>query len=442
MNLITRPRPRPPPMDKGLYRTQGQLLHPWIRTEQPNVNGLIDQADEKVPKHAAESLKGIRVDAESRRNGQRRLLFRRLRHTKYETRRRLTCQANCHSGRPALCSREDTGSPLLQAGNRVRILHGLESLHEPFAAAVLTVGNFDGVHRAHQHLLKLGRQLSNASRCPLVVLTFEPHPLTVVAPSKAPARLSTLEEKLSLLARSGVDVVVVAKSEPELLGIKAEAFVRDVLVRRFHPRHIVEGPSFGFGRGRKGNPELLKRLAPQCGFDMHVVEPVVLELEHREPMMVSSSLIRRLLHDGRVDQAARCLGRPYALSGAVIAGAGRGRAIGVPTANLALTDVLVPAEGVYAAVAVVDSGRYAAAVSIGRTPTFDGAALQVEAHLLEFEGDLYGQTIRLEFLSWLRGQEKFDSPDALRAQLARDVEAVRRSEAVGTAIQRSDAVTP
>lgn len=311
----------------------------------------------------------------------------------------------------------------------VEVLHGLEALDPPLARSVLTVGNYDGVHRAHQELLAQAKALAAGTSAPVVVLTFEPHPMTVVAPKKTPLRLMSLDERLRWLARAGAHKIVVAKSEPALLNLEAERFVEEVLVRRFHPTHIVEGPSFGFGRGRKGDPELLRRLAGRFGFSVRVVEPMMVCIEGCGTPMVSSSLIRRFLTQGRVDEAAQCLGRPYALFGDVVEGDRRGRTIGVPTANVAVADQLVPADGVYAGRAVVPGGTHAAAISIGCTPTFDGVERRIEAHLLDFHGDLYGASVRLEFESRVRDQHAFDSPDALAQQLQRDIEDVRRAAA-------------
>jgi riboflavin kinase/FMN adenylyltransferase len=308
----------------------------------------------------------------------------------------------------------------------MNVIDGLDALDPPLPQSVLTVGNFDGVHRAHQQLLAQAGLFAANTGGPVTVLTFEPHPLTVVNPAKAPPRLTSLDEKLRLLAGTGADVTVVARSERQLLGMEAERFVEEVLVERFHPTHLVEGPSFGFGRGRTGTPELLQRLGPPLGFEVHIVGPVTLQVDAGETLMVSSSLVRRLLAEGKVRRAALCLGRPYALIGTVVKGHRRGRSIGFPTANMAVVDQLVPADGVYSGRAVLADEAYPCAVSIGTTPTFDENERQIEAHLLDFEGEVYGREIRVEFERFLRPQEKFESPAALVEQMRRDVEVVRR----------------
>lgn len=302
---------------------------------------------------------------------------------------------------------------------------GLETLEPPLSRSVLTIGNFDGVHRAHQQIIAQAGLFAANTGGRVAVLTFEPHPLTVVAPTKAPARLMPLEEKLRCIAAAGADVAVVARSDPALLGLEAERFVEEVIRRRFAPTHIVEGPSFGFGRGRRGTAELLRALAAGFGCEVHIVSPVTVQVDEGETLLVSSSLIRGLIRDGKVRRAAMCLGRPYALFGEVVHGEHRGRTLSFPTANLAVAEQLIPGDGVYAGWAVTDAGRFASAISIGMTPTFGGGARRVEAHLLGFDGDLYGRPMRLEFDRPLRGQRAFESGAALRAQLERDVVAVR-----------------
>lgn len=290
---------------------------------------------------------------------------------------------------------------------------------------ILTVGNFDGVHRAHQQLLAQAGLLAADSQAPVVVLTFEPHPLQIVAPERAPQRLTPLDERLRLLQQAGADQVVVVHSTRELLKLEAEEFVQQVIIERFHPIHMVEGPTFGFGRGRLGTPLLLRNLLKPTGCRVHILDPIKLEIEGGDPLMVSSSLIRNLLTEGKVRKASYCLGRPYALFGEVVTGDQRGRTIGFPTANLKVDDQLIPAQGVYAGRAIWEDQEILAAISIGCSPTFGQTERRVEAHLLDFQGDLYGQTLRLEFYRRLREQVKFESADKLSKQLHLDVQQVR-----------------
>jgi riboflavin kinase/FMN adenylyltransferase len=308
----------------------------------------------------------------------------------------------------------------------LKVFHGLDTIAPPLERSVLTVGNFDGVHRAHQQLLAQAGLFAANTGGPVVVLTFDPHPLSIVGPKEAPPKLSPPAEKLRLLGDAGADIVVIAHSEPALLNLEAERFVEDVMVRRFRPTHVVEGPSFGFGRKRRGTSELLKRLAPDFGFEVHIVDPISLQIEADRSVLVSSSLIRRLVAEGEVRRAALCLGRPYALIGEVTDGAGRGRTLGFPTANIAVGDQLIPADGVFSARATIAGASHIAAVSIGNTPTFADGRHQVEAYLLDFDANIRGQQIRIELHQRLRDQRKFESPQALVTQLQKDVEAVRQ----------------
>lgn len=305
-----------------------------------------------------------------------------------------------------------------------QIIHGLDAV-APLSRSVLTIGNFDGVHRAHQALLQTARARATQNNASAVVLTLEPHPLTVVAPDRAPARLATAEDKLRYIAQCGVDLIVVARSEPGLLQLEAEQFIQDIVVQKFRPTLLVEGPSFGFGRGRGGNPALLSQLGPRFGFQVEVVEQVRVDLGRGESVMVSSSLIRQLLAAGKVQQAAACLGRSYALVGDVVHGHGRGRALGFPTVNLRTSDQVIPGEGVYSGRAKFDSATCLAGISVGHNPTFGGDELSVEAFLLDFDGDLYGRRLTLEFDRFLREQRRFATAAALAEQLEKDIEAVR-----------------
>lgn len=306
------------------------------------------------------------------------------------------------------------------------IVHGLDKVDPSLHGCALTIGNYDGVHRAHRELLDNALDLTEDDGGDVVVLTFEPHPLTVLRPESAPERLTLPESKLSLLACAGVSAVVVLESEPSLFELSPPEFVERIIIGRLRPKHIVEGPSFGFGKNRAGTAETLRRLATPHGCDVHILDPFHLTLGEAETVMVSSSLIRNLLAQGRVGDAATCLGRAYSLQAEVIRGDARGRTIGFPTANLAETGQLVPAEGVYAGRAVISGVQHACAISVGSSPTFDGKTCRVEAHLLDFDADIYGKRLGVHFQRFLRPQQKYGSTDALVDQLHRDVEAARK----------------
>jgi riboflavin kinase/FMN adenylyltransferase len=307
----------------------------------------------------------------------------------------------------------------------LRVIDGLTAEIAEVAPSVLTVGNFDGVHRGHQAIVRAARDLADEQALPVVALTFEPHPISVLRPELAPERLGTPAQKLDALASAGVDVTVVAQSRPELFAIEAAAFLREVLVERFRPRFIVEGNNFRFGHDRAGDVETLKQYESQGGYMTTVVDPVRQQLPDGRIERISSSLVRRLIAEGEVACAAEALDRPYELLGRVVRGAGRGRGLGFPTANVQVHDVLLPADGVYAGFVGLDDRLAPAAISIGRNPTFAGEARQFEVHVLDFSGDLYGRAIAVLVTDWVRGQKRFDSPEALAAQIHADIARVR-----------------
>ncbi len=307
----------------------------------------------------------------------------------------------------------------------MKVYDGTNSIDASLRGAVLAVGNFDGVHLGHQRILRTAHALARVSSAAVVVMTLEPHPLAVLRPAEAPPRLTPWEEKCLQLERAGADAVIRLASNRSVLSLSAEAFVREILVERIHPSYIVEGPDFGFGRGRTGTVELLGQMAAKSGFQVRVAEPYRVTLGNGEHAVVSSTVIRKCLTSGQVEDAAACLGRPYSLLGRVVRGAGVGKKLGFPTINLAVQDQLLPAEGVYAGVTEIGTRRHAAAISIGRRPTLGGESLVVEAFVLDASGDCYDVPARLDVVQRLREQIKFESREALTDQVARDVERVR-----------------
>jgi riboflavin kinase/FMN adenylyltransferase len=295
-------------------------------------------------------------------------------------------------------------------------------------AYAVTIGAYDGVHRGHRELISRVLAAAEALGCGAAVVTFDAHPATVVRPDSAPALLTDLEYKLELLAATGVDLTMVVHFDAERAAETPEDFVRTVLVDALHARSVVVGHDFHFGSGRRGNVELLARMGREYGFD---VTGLRLVTAGDDPTPVSSTRIRKLLAEGRVEDAARLLGRPHQVRGVVEHGDKRGRELGFPTANVAVSSAIaIPADGVYAGrFAGADGVWRPAALSLGRRPTFYEAAdlSLLEAHLLDFAGDLYGQRARVDFTAHLRGQERFDSAEELIAQMGRDVEAARVS---------------
>jgi riboflavin kinase/FMN adenylyltransferase len=312
----------------------------------------------------------------------------------------------------------------------VKVYRGLEAVDPPLVGVTLTIGNFDGVHRGHQKIVAQAALTASDWDSSAVAVTFDPHPLAVVAPHRAPAMLTTIEDRIELLAAAGARAVVVLKSEPGLLGLNADEFIEQVIVKHFHPRCIVEGDSFGFGKGRTGTVDLLRHRGGQLGFEVLVVEPVHMRIGD-EQVLVSSSHVRKQVGEGRMARAALCLGRPYLIHGFVGRGVGRGRDLGFPTANLVNIPQLLPAPGIYAGLATIDHESYPAGISIGTNPTFEQQHLSVEAHLLGFDGDVHGKRMRLSFTRRLRDQVKFGSAQELVRAIERDLRQVRAIHKVG-----------
>jgi riboflavin kinase / FMN adenylyltransferase len=297
----------------------------------------------------------------------------------------------------------------------------------PGLGTAVTIGAYDGVHRGHRALLRDLSERAEAAGLETVVVTFDRHPASVVRPSSAPTQLTGLEQKLELLADCGIDRTVVVPFDAVRAAESAEDFVKEILVDELSARLVVVGEDFHFGHGRHGNVALLRRLGAAYGFD---VVGVGLAGDGREP--VSSTRIRALIARGDVEEATRLLGRPHEVRGTVVRGDGRGGPeLGFPTANLAVPDdIALPADAVYAGhFRRADGSWHRAAISVGRRPTFyepGTAPVLVEAYLLHFEGDLYGEAARVSFAHRLRDEQRFDSIEALVAQMRADVAATER----------------
>lgn len=308
----------------------------------------------------------------------------------------------------------------------MKISKGLDALSRLPGGAAVTVGNFDGIHIGHQRILTRCRQLRDAGAGSAVIgITFEPHPLTILRPKEAPPRLTPVAIKHRILAEAGIDHLVELPPSPQVLGLEAEAFfhlLRD-LVKAVH---LVEGRSFAFGKGRHGTIPRLAQWSAGSSLTLHVIEPVEVAMLDLCVAPVSSSLVRWLLGHGRVREAGICLGRPYILAGPVIKGYQRGRLLDVPTANLRITEQLIPADGVYAGRCAIDGRAYPAAISLGSLPTFAERSHQVEAHLIGFNGDLYGRDIEIQLIDWVREQRKFATIDSLKQQMAVDIATATR----------------
>ncbi len=285
-----------------------------------------------------------------------------------------------------------------------------------FTGGAITIGNFDGVHRGHQALVSATAQIGR----PAIVVTFDPPPGQLLFPGPIRPPLSTLDDRARWLHDAGADHVVYLRTDAGLLSLSPEAFVEDVIVGLFRAMAVVEGANFHFGRGRTGNGQTLRTLGPNYGFAFSEVPSVS---QDGEP--VSSSRVRTAILNGDVIVAASLLGRPYSVRGTVVEGARRGRTIGFPTANLDGIETLLPKEGVYAVRAMVEGTKYAAAANIGPNPTFGEEARKIEVHLLDFAGDLYGQSLNVEFVARLRETRPFAGVPELIEQLHKDVAMTR-----------------
>ena len=284
--------------------------------------------------------------------------------------------------------------------------------HQP----VLALGNFDGMHRGHLKIIERVRRGAEERGATAVAMTFDPHPSKIVRPDKAPPLLMTHEQKLEALARGGMHGVAIVRFTPALAHWDPETFVRTVLVEWLHVAEVWVGANFLFGHDRAGTFSMLRTLGVRYGFRAEKIDPV----RYKE-FVVSSTRIRRLITEARVDEAGALLGHHYMIEGAVVKGKQRGRDLGFPTANVCSENELVPPRGVYATTASLDGVVYPSVTNIGTRPTFEsGEETVIETHVLDFDKDLYGARLRLGFVQRLRDEKKFDGVDALKAQIDAD----------------------
>lgn len=288
--------------------------------------------------------------------------------------------------------------------------------------AVITVGTFDGVHLGHRDLLARVADRAAQRKLSSLLVTFDPHPLEIVNPSAAPLLLTSISEKLEVIAETGLDYAVVVPFTRSLASLDPSAFVERVLLDRYCVRELLIGHDHGFGRGRAGDIHMLRELGRRHGFAVEVVDAVAVD-----DVPVSSSAIRRAVSYGDLDDAAKMLGRRYSFSGRVVHGNERGRLLGFPTLNIELTSVrkLLPPAGVYAVLLQSERGSFGGMMNLGPRPTFDDLTLSLEVHLFDVSGSWYDTKVRAEFVARLRDVVRFDSADALVAQLRADERAAR-----------------
>ena len=284
-------------------------------------------------------------------------------------------------------------------------------LHRP----VLAVGNFDGVHRGHKQLIAVAAEMGKSLQAPVVALSFEPHPRTFFQPDKPLFRLSPPDLKAQWLHDAGAQALVTLRFDKALAAMTAEEFVRDILIKRFGIAAIVIGHDFHFGRNRQGSPDFLQESGQINGFAVAVVPPVT-----RDASIISSSSIRAALSAGDIALANHLLGHAWAVRAEVVHGDKRGRELGYPTANLLLDRAVTLQHGIYAVQATVDGQAHPAVASFGRRPTFDDGAPRLEVHLFDFSDDLYGKTMEVAFVGYIRPELKFDGVEALIKQMDND----------------------
>jgi len=287
---------------------------------------------------------------------------------------------------------------------------------------VATVGTFDGVHLGHWSVLDEINRRAAATGRRSVLVTFDPHPLRIVRPEHAPLLLTTPVEKKEILAESGLDYAIFLPFTKALSRYEPRRFVEEILIARLGVEELVIGYDHGFGRDRSGDPGTLTAIGAEIGFAVDVVPPV-----QAQGAAVSSSRIRTAIGAGDMEQARACLGRPYSVRGVVVRGEGRGRGLGFATANLRVAerDKLVPPQGIYAVRAILRSGSYRGALHLGPRPTFKGSPPTIELHVLDFDADIYGEEVRVDFMQYLREIRPFATVEELVAQMREDVEAAR-----------------
>jgi len=302
------------------------------------------------------------------------------------------------------------------------VVKNINELRDRIQASCATIGNFDGVHLGHQKLIARVRDRARILNIPSVVITFDPHPLRVLVDKKTPPFITLTEQKLELISKLGVDYVLCLKFTKELAALEPEDFVYKYLVQGLKVKELIIGYDYAFGKGRKGNYDLLKRLGEKFGFIVEQLSPVMVD-----GAVVSSTRIRDLVQAGQVWEARKLLGRFYRVQGRVISGQKRGGPLlGFPTANICLKDELFPKTGVYAVWVEVLGLIKQGVANIGYNPTFGNDYLSVEAHILDFKQNIYDQDIKVHFVQRLRSEKKFSGLDALKKQIQADIELGRK----------------
>jgi riboflavin kinase/FMN adenylyltransferase len=306
----------------------------------------------------------------------------------------------------------------------MKVVDHLDQIKEPFKRAVITIGNFDGVHIGHQALFHEVIEKAEAIDGTSVAMTFEPHPIRVLKQNNHPPLITLYEQKAELIERTGIDVLICIPFTLEFAALSAEQFIKDLLVQKIGMQAIVVGKDYSFGKNREGNIEMLRSYAPRYGFEVIVAGWVksARAMEDR----ISSTRIRELISDGLMEQAEKMLGRSYQIRGRVVTGRDRGgKLLGIPTANINLSDELCPKTGIYAVTVEFNGQKYKGVANIGYSPTFNDRQFTVEVHILDFNDNIYGKKIRVNFIKRIRDEKKFSSISELIDQIKLDIAAGR-----------------
>ncbi|MDL1964876.1 MAG: bifunctional riboflavin kinase/FAD synthetase [Deltaproteobacteria bacterium] len=300
------------------------------------------------------------------------------------------------------------------------IIEDINKITTPYKNAVITIGNFDGVHLGHQELFRNLNEKAIALNGTSIAMTFEPHPIRVLKKNNNPPLITLYEQKVELIKKAGIDVLICIPFTQEFAAIPAENFVEDILVKRIGIKAIAVGEDYIFGKNREGNINLLKILGNKCGFEVIVINELHISKTYSEK--ISSTKIRELVMAGKVAESQKLLGRHYQIRGKVEVGRDRGgKLLGFPTANISLYDELRPKIGVYAVTVECKGEKFKGVANIGYSPTFDDNIFTVEVHILDFEENIYGQKIRVNFIDRLRNEKKFSNISELSEQIKKDI---------------------
>ncbi len=303
----------------------------------------------------------------------------------------------------------------------MKVYYDLKDFGEPLAHPVVTMGNFDGIHRGHQEIFRVLRKEAEANQGTALVITFFPHPLKVLHPERAPRLITNIRDRVELMECCGIDVVLCLPFSQEFATWEAERFVREILVEKLGTKKVLVGEDFRFGKNREGGIRFLTKRGGSFGYTVQRVDPV-----RAGGLEISSTRIRQSVQEGRIRDSTTMLGRPYNIKGEVVTGEKRGRTLGYPTANLATEAELLPPNGVYAVRMILGKDYLPGVASLGIKPTFSGKQFSIEAHIFDFDRDIYGESVRMEFIEWIREEKSFPGPQALVEQIDRDAEQARR----------------